>query len=235
MNGLDVLSCILAFAVGVVVFIFANVVIYCLPKKEKIKFEFFKGRYNGEKLSPRFVAISILGGIFAAGLTAWYGAGLYALTVFLVLTVLTIITFIDIDVMEIPPILNIAILVLGIISIWTIGGVSIVSRIIGMFCISLPLFLIVLVIPDGFGGGDIKMMFAAGFLLGWKATVAAFLIGLVLGGAYGIFLLVRRKKGKKDHFAFGPFLSIGIAISMFCGTGIVDAYLKILQNAFTAY
>ena len=34
-----------------------------------------------------------------------------------------------------------------------------------MICVSLPLFLIVLVIPDGFGGGDIKLMFAAGFFM----------------------------------------------------------------------
>lgn len=235
MSGLDVLSIILAFVAGVIVFVFVNAAIYCLPKKEKIKKECLTGRYDGEKISPRFVAICIMGGLFAAGLTAWYGVGLYALTVFLVLAVLTMITFIDIDVMEIPLVLNIALLVLGVISIWTMGCVSLISRIIGMFCISLPLFLIVLIIPDGFGGGDIKLMFAAGFLLGWKATVAAFLIGLVLGGIYGIVLLVRRKKGKKDHFAFGPFLSIGIAISMFCGTEIVDAYLNILKNAFTAY
>ena len=229
------MSYIVSFVVGVIVFLFANVIIYCLPEKKKIKSEYFIGRSDEKKISPRCIAIAAAGGIFAAGLTAWYGIGLYALTVFLVLFVLTIITFIDIDVMEIPPVLNIALLVLGIISIWTMGGVSIASRIIGMFCISLPLFLIVLVIPDGFGGGDIKMMFAAGFLLGWKATVAAFLIGLVLGGVYGIVLLIGRKKGKKDHFAFGPFLSIGIAISMFCGTEIVDAYIGILQNAFMAY
>jgi leader peptidase (prepilin peptidase)/N-methyltransferase len=106
-------------------------------------------------------------------------------------------------------------------------GISVFERLIGAFCISVPLILIVLVIPGGFGGGDIKMMAASGILLGWKGNVAAFFIALLLGGGYGIYLLASKKKGRKDHFAFGPFLSIGIAISLYAdlGTLLLDKYI----------
>lgn len=249
----------LFFIIGVVVFSFVNIVIYRLPEKKvfakgksacracghelvlKDMIPVFswisvkgKCRYCGAKISVRDMLVELLGGVFAVGLTAYYGVNLKALTIFLFFAVLTIVTCIDMDTMEIPFVLNVTILILGIISIWTVGGVSILERMIGLFCISLPLFLIVLIIPEGFGGGDIKLMFAAGFLLGWKATVIAFLIGLILGGGYGAVCLARRKHGKKDHFAFGPFLSVGLAIAVFCGTQLMDMYLEFLKMSFKA-
>ena len=140
---------------------------------------------------------------------------------------LIFITCVDTDVRIIPPIFNILIFLLGIPAIWLFPEITFLQRIIGIFAISVPLKLITLVIPSGFGGGDIRLMVAAGFLLGVKAIVAAFAIGLLLGGAYGIFSVVLKKKGLKEHFAFGPCLCIGIAVSIYCGWGIqmVDLYL----------
>lgn len=249
---------ILFFIAGVIIFSFVNMVIYRLPKKQVfskgkssciscgqklavkdkipvVSWLALKGkcRYCGEKISVRYTIVELLGGVFAVVLAAYFGINLKALTMFLFFAILTVVTCIDMDIMEIPFVLNIGILVLGVISIFTVGEVRIVERIIGMFCISLPLYLIVLIIPEGFGGGDIKLMFAAGFLLGWKATVIGFFIGLILGGAYGGICLAGRKRGKKDHFAFGPFLSVGLAVSVFCGTQMMDLYINILKNAFT--
>jgi leader peptidase (prepilin peptidase)/N-methyltransferase len=139
-----------------------------------------------------------------------------------------VIAVIDIDTQYIPPELNILLAVIGLLSNWTLPGPSLLERLIGAVCIALPLILIVLIIPEGFGWGDIKMMAASGVLLGWKGNIAAFFIGLVLGGIYGIWLLARKKKGRKEHFAFGPFLSIGIAVSMYAGVGtwLVSQYIE---------
>ena len=185
--------------------------------------------------------IQILGGVFGVLMVWQFDVSLEAVTVFLFFGLLTIITFIDADTMEIPFVLNVCILVLGVISIFTRGGfsltggdLSLVSRLIGMLCVSLPLFLIVLVIPDGFGGGDIKLMFAAGFFLGWKATVIAFFIGLIIGGCQGVILLARRKKGKDDHFAFGPALSVGLMIATFVGSQMMNSYINMIKASFYA-
>ena len=48
------------------------------------------------------------------------------------------------------------------------------TRAIGFFIVSLPMYLLTLLIPDCFGGGDIKLIAVAGFLLGWKLTLLAF-------------------------------------------------------------
>lgn len=245
------------FLIGITCFSFLNVVIYRLPLKMKFTFGHskctscghqlapkdlvpiaswvsLKGkcRYCGEKISARYTWVELLGGCSAVLCTAYFGINLQALTAFLVLAVLTVITFIDMDCMRIPFELNVVLFGLGILSIFTMNDVTIWERVIGMICVSVPLYLIIWIIPDGFGGGDIKLMFAAGFLLGWKATLVAFFIGLLLGGGYAIGSLAGRKKGKKEHFAFGPYLCIGIAIAMFVGNILVDWYVHFVKAVF---
>ena len=176
--------------------------------------------------------VSLTGGILALAITGYYGMSMAALTLFLVSAVLVMITLIDAYTQMIPPALNIILGVLGLFSILTMPGISVPERVIGFFCISVPMFLIVLLVPGGFGGGDIKMMAASGILLGWKGNLAAFFIGLIIGGIYGAFLLISGKKGRKEHFAFGPCLSIGIFVSAYAGIGmrIVDQYLYMIQT-----
>ena len=176
--------------------------------------------------------VSLAGGILALVITGYYGMSMAALTLFLVSAVLVMITVIDAYTQMIPPVLNIILGALGLVSILTIPGISVAERVIGFFCISVPMFLIVLLVPGGFGGGDIKMMAASGILLGWKGNLAAFFIGLIIGGVYGAFLLISGKKAWKEHFAFGPCLSIGIFVSAYAGIGmrIVDQYLYMIQT-----
>ena len=176
--------------------------------------------------------VSLAGGILALAITGYYGMSMAALTLFLVSAVLVMITLIDAYTQTIPPALNIILGVLGLFSILTMPGISVIERVIGFFCISVPMFLIVLLVPGGFGGGDIKMMAASGILLGWRGNLAAFFIGLIIGGIYGAFLLISGKKGRKEHFAFGPCLSIGIFVSAYAGIGmrIVDQYLYMIQT-----
>lgn len=176
--------------------------------------------------------VSLAGGILALVITGYYGMSMAALTLFLVSAVLVMITVIDAYTQTIPPVLNIILGALGLVSILTMPGISVAERVIGFFCISVPMFLIVLLVPGGFGGGDIKMMAASGILLGWKGNLAAFFIGLIIGGVYGAFLLISGKKGRKEHFAFGPCLSIGIFVSAYAGIGmrIVNQYLYMIQT-----
>mgnify|MGYP000007196559 FL=1 len=82
--------------------------------------------------------------------------------------------------------------------------------------------------PGAIGGGDIKLMFGAGFFLGAKLTVVAAFIGILLGGGFGALLLAQKKANRKSQFAFGPFLCIGIAIAMFFGETIADWYMGLL-------
>ncbi len=248
---MDILVGIASFITGAVIYSFLNTVIYRLPEKKAVigkgcvcstcghdlhmkdripilSWCFLRGkcRYCNEKIPARNVFIELLGGVTAVLLNRQFGIGLHAATMFLFFAVMTVITFIDIDTMEIPPVLNVCIFLTGIASIWTVGGISIADRFIGMFAISAP--LCVLALFGGFGGGDVKLMFAAGFLLGWKITVAGFFIGIMIGGVYAGYLLIKKLKGMKAQVAFGPFLCLGLAIAVFAGEKIIDLYISFL-------
>ena len=58
------------------------------------------------------------------------------------------------------------------------------------------------------GGGDVKMMAVVGLWLG-KEVILALTTGFILGGVAAVVLLLLRRAGRKDFFAFGPFLIIG--------------------------
>ena len=51
---------------------------------------------------------------------------------------------------------------------------------------------------------------------------------LLLGGGYGIYLLASGKKGRKEQFAFGPFLCAGMILGLLFGNQMIDWYLGIL-------
>lgn len=198
-----------------------------------------KCRYCSEPISPRYMIVEIIGGllgvisflafVWPTGFLVPRYENLNAAAVvlyFAVLAILLVITYIDYDTMEIPNTLNLALLLCGVAAIWLGPEVTIVSRFIGFAAISVPLFLIAFFISGSFGFGDVKLMAAAGFFLGWQCVVVAAFIGLVVGGFYGIYVLITRKKGRKDHFALGPALCLGIAISMFVGKNVLTWYLS---------
>ena len=101
------------------------------------------------------------------------------------------------------------------------------DRLIGMLVVSAPMLLLTLLIPGGFGGGDIKLMAASGFFLGIRLILFAMILAIIAGSVYGIFMVKNRKRDRKDQFAFGPFLAIGLSIAAFWGNEIVSWYLKI--------
>lgn len=191
-----------------------------------------KCMYCLEPISMRHTLIELFGGVLAIVVVAYYHVSFAALTVFLLFSLLATISIIDWDTQYIPPELNLMIAILGIIAYWTLPGTSIIEKVIGAACISVPLIIVVMIIPEGFGWGDIKLMAAAGLFLGWKATLIAFFIGLLIGGAYGVYVLVTKKMSLREHFAFGPCLSVGIAIATYAGIGtrLMQAYLDMLRT-----
>ena len=88
------------------------------------------------------------------------------------------------------------------------------------------MLILALLIPGAFGGGDIKLMAASGLFLGTASIVCAMFFGLLTGGAYGSIMLKSGKLERKDQFAFGPFLAVGLTVAAFYGDQIVSWYLR---------
>lgn len=76
---------------------------------------------------------------------------------------------------------------------------------------------------QGIGGGDIKLMAAAGLLVGWKQILLALFVGSVIGSVIHLSLMKWQKKER--ILAFGPYLAVGIFVSMLWGKEIISWYL----------
>jgi len=243
---------IIIFLIGASFFSFFNVVIYRVPRK----LDFVKGRslcpacghnlkgsdmipmlswllsggkcrYCKARISVRYALVELFGGLLAIGCIMNYGDRLQALVVFAFFSILTVIAIVDMDTMEIPNGFVIGLLTVSAVSIVVFPDIRFMQRVIGMAAVSLPLLIIAMLVPGAFGGGDIKLMAASGLFLGWKLNLIALFLAIISGGGYGIYLLAAKKKGRKEHFAFGPFLCVGMAVSFLWGERLFCWYLNL--------
>lgn len=169
-----------------------------------------------------FAAVALFSAFFVRGFTA---ACVFA-AIFLLL--LTACACADINAGIVPDLLVIVIAVLGTVHLLLMEGFSVdglISRLIGAVCISVPMLLISLMIKGAFGGGDIKLMAAAGLYLGWRLTLAGAFLGLFMSGFYGIFLLVLKKADRRSKIKLAPFLAVGLALASLFGEIIIPLFL----------
>lgn len=193
-----------------------------------------KCRGCGMRISARYLVVELMGGFLfilcgaAFGYGEWGLLSLRGLCAFAYLGILTIIGFIDWDTRVIYDRFHIGTLLLGIAAIWLFPEHGLADRLIGAAAVSLPMLLLALLVPGAFGGGDMKLMAASGFLLGWRSILFAMLAALVTGSVYCVVMLAAKKLTRKDHFAFGPFLAAGLAAALFFGDAVAAWYLSLL-------
>lgn len=198
-----------------------------------------KCRYCKAKISPRYPIVEALNGVlyvliyfFICGGNAIEGLSLTLLGYMIVASCLIVTAFIDFEHQIIPDSMWISIFVGGILIVLdsVIKGEFtkelIITKIIGLFAVS-GLFFLIGVISKGraMGGGDVKLMAAAGFVLGWKAVIISLFLGAFCGVLFAIGRKIVSKKEMRGVIPFGPFLSIGIMISAFFGETIFNMYL----------
>lgn len=216
----------LVFVAGACFFYFLNGIIYLIPRKLGFKEGYRAFRKAGFR--PRYLISIVLGGAAAVASQIYVGSPAASVTVILFLGLLLVVGFVDWDTMEIPDSFVAAAFILGLLSVFTMRDTGILSRIIGIFAVSVPLLLLTLAVPGAFGGGDIKLMAGCGLFLGAKLCLLSLAFAVLTGGLYGIWLLLTRKKGGKEHFAFGPFLCVGMAAALFVGDWVLNWYMGLL-------
>jgi len=181
------------------------------------------------RISFRYPLVELMGALLAASAVWRFGFNLFSVIVYAVTMILLAIAVIDFKTTEIPDSLHIALLPFAIASVWLMPDVTILSHVIGIVTVALPMLLLSMVIPGAFGGGDIKLMFVCGLLLGWQLTLLAFFIALLLGGSYAIYLMLSGKRKRGEHMVFGPALCAGVALSLYFGSYIIDLYLGLFM------
>lgn len=199
-------------------------------------FLFLHGKCKGcgAKIPARDFWTELLGGAAFVGCGWIYGCGslgilsLRGAVIFTYLGILLVVALIDWDTQMIYDRFHWIILGLAVLDMVLFSGTGLTDRLVGAVIISLPMFVLALIIPGAFGGGDIKLMAVSGLLLGTAPMVCAMFLAILTGGGYATMMLVSGKLEKKDQFAFGPFLALGLAVAVIWGRQIADWYLQFL-------
>lgn len=242
---------IFIFLIGIEIGSFLNVCIYRIPNHETVVTErshcmscgyqlkwydmipvfswlCLKGKCRkcGSAISAQYPIVEAGNGMLYVIIFWVNGFNMVSVLYCLMASALLVLSIIDIRTYEIPFGINVFIFALGLVRLfldiqnWPV-------YLIGFFAVSVFLEILLLASHgQAIGGGDVKLMAAAGLLLGWKQIILAFFIGCILGS---VIHLVRMKIQKAEHMlAMGPYLSAGIFIAALWGEQMIQKYMEIL-------
>ncbi len=200
-----------------------------------------KCRYCKAPIPVRYPIVEALNGIayvlvylFLCGGDAIEGLTLKLVGYMIVMSALIVVSWVDFEHQIIPDSMWIAIFVGGLFIVGdslmngTFTKDWIISKVIGLFLVS-GIFFIIAFVTQGraMGGGDIKLMAAVGFVLGWKAVLISLFMGALLGVLFSVVRKLVSKKEMKGVIPFGPFLAMGSAACAFVGEWIFDSYFEL--------
>lgn len=190
----------------------------------------------GEKISPRYPVVETLNGLLFVLAFFVLDLNAEAIITCVLMSLLVVVGFMDWDTMEIDERVLAFIAILTVPSYMFTERATVEERIVGALIISVPFFVIGEVsrifirkkYKEDFRAielGDTLLMIAGGAYLGTKAVIVSALIGIITAAVVG---LINKIVSGESKFAFGPFLSIGIAVGALWGNSIADWYIGIL-------
>lgn len=104
---------------------------------------------------------------------------------------------------------------------------ALLGAIVGMAALYAFYFVLRLIRPGGMGGGDVKLAGLLGIYLGWLgwgALAVGTLAAFVLGGIFGVALLLTRRAGPRTAIPFGPWMLAGAWIGIIFGERLARWY-----------
>ncbi len=87
------------------------------------------------------------------------------------------------------------------------------------------LYLIAVLSRGGMGGGDIKLFFLLGLVLGTLNTLLTLFVAASIGMVVGIVVLRLRQQGRKTPIPFGPSIALAAILVYFFGDAMIDWYV----------
>jgi leader peptidase (prepilin peptidase)/N-methyltransferase len=256
MESLEMLN-LAAIVLGAMVGSFLNVCIIRLPKEESIivpgshcpncktPIKFYdniplisylllraKCRYCHEAISIQYPLIEGIAAVSSLLLFIKFGASLTYLFYFSFVAALITVTVIDLFHQIIPDVISLPGIGVGLLASLVIPYQTFLNSLIGVLCGGGSLFLVATLYQwwfkrEGMGGGDVKLLAMIGAFLGWKSVILTILLSSLIGSITGIVMIILKGKDFKYAIPFGPFLSLGAAISLFFGDHLINWYLYI--------
>ncbi len=246
---MEITYTVFALLFGLVLGSFYNVVGLRVPKKESIvtppshctscnrrlklmdlipifSYLFLRGKCRGcgVKISPIYMVTELVTGVLFAFAYWQIGWNPELVVALLFISLLVIINVSDIAYMLIPdkvllfflPLLIAARIFAPIDNWW--------DSIAGAFISFGLLLLISIISKGGMGGGDIKLFFLIGLVLGTLDAILTLFLASVIGMIVGVIILKLRGQGRKTPVAFGPSIALAAIIVYFYSEQMVNWY-----------
>ena len=91
---------------------------------------------------------------------------------------------------------------------WSGVGIGLGGWALGV-ALFIPFFLL-----RGMGAGDVKLAALIGATFGLERFLAPLMVGVILGGAVALVLVIARGRGARSKFAYGPSLAAGAILAL---------------------
>ncbi|GLC87258.1 prepilin peptidase [Lysinibacillus piscis] len=181
------------------------------------------------RISPIYMLMELCTGLLFAFAYWRLGLSFELVVALFFISLLVIITVSDIVYMLIPNkilLFFLPFLAIGrIVSPLAIWWDSLLGAAVGFSL----LLLIAMVSKGGMGGGDIKLFFVIGLVLGTFQTLLTLFLAAGIGMVVGVILLKRRKEGRKTPIPFGPSIAAAAIITYFFGEAMIAWYLDLFS------
>lgn len=231
---------LLVFALGLTLGSFGNVLVFRLPQGKSIlgrsrcvycqrtlqasdllpvvSFLLLRGRCRDcqRPIPLRYPLLELFSG--AVFVFAYLSEGTLSLPMILLalaLWLLVLIATIDGETGGIPDSLNIPFVIVALLYTTITRGFPAVASLVGA-----GFFAFQWVISRGqwVGSGDIILGAGIGALLGtWPLTVMSIFLAYICGAMTAVSLLLQKRKTMEDALSFGPFLAIGLIVTLLVG------------------
>ena len=184
-----------------------------------------KCRSCGNKIAWIYPVMELLTGLLFAFAYWQLGWGVEFIVALFFISLLVIIVVSDIAYMLIPDkvlLFFLPFLVIGrVLSPLTPWWDCAVGAVVGFGI----LYIIAVISNGGMGGGDIKLFFLIGLVLGTMHTLLTLFVAAVIGMIVGLVVLTKNKQGRKTPIPFGPSIALAAIIVYFYGDSLIDWYL----------
>ncbi|MCP2637172.1 prepilin peptidase [Microbacterium sp. HD4P20] len=225
-----------------------------------ISWLFLRGKCAGctARISPRYPLVELATGVAFAGVVwafadafrlaslaqrpdaaDWWALAVIVVAYLYFAAISIALTLIDLDTHRLPNAIVLpSYIVVGIL--FTIACVlgapweALLRAAIGAAILYAFYFILRLVRPAGMGGGDVKLAGVVGLVLawlGWGPLIVGAFAAFVLGGVFGIALLLARRAGRKTAIPFGPWMIAGAWVGIIAGESLARGYLGLLVTA----
>lgn len=190
----------------------------------------------GEPISVRYPLVELLTSVVFVLALARFGVTVELGAYLVLVAVYVALALIDLDTQRLPDVLTLGVLppfvaLLAGASASSGDWAALVRALIAGAALFAFYFLLLVIYPGGMGFGDVKLAASVGVALGylgWGALGVGAFAAFLLGGIFGVALMLAGKKGRRDGVPFGPWMVLGAVIGIGCGESIWSAYLSLL-------